>query len=116
MEKVKCLTGAKKHETIVPIPHDSGETMTERENWDRAAKDYQAVFRLGLSDYNRALLASWQDSGMLFPGARVLDVGCGVGKYGAYLAEKRTDADGTVLDAVNTRVVWIYWKTKIEKM
>ena len=58
-----------------------------REHWDRAAADYQNVFRLGLNDYNSSLLHFWQSEGMLFPGARVIDIGCGVGKYGTYLAE-----------------------------
>ena len=59
----------------------------EKKHWDQAAQDYQAVFRLGLSEYNRELLRFWTERGMLFPGARVLDIGCGVGKYGSYLAE-----------------------------
>ena len=58
-----------------------------RENWDAAAGEYQAVFRLGLNEYNASLLRFWQEEGMLFPGARVIDIGCGVGKYGTYLAE-----------------------------
>ena len=59
----------------------------DKTKWDQAAVDYQRVFRLGLSEYNRELLRFWEESGMLFPGARVLDIGCGVGKYGSYLAE-----------------------------
>ncbi len=55
--------------------------------WDRAAEDYQKVFLLGLNDYNRNLLRFWQETGMIRPGCRVLDLGCGVGKYGTYLAE-----------------------------
>ncbi len=58
-----------------------------RENWDAAAGDFQAVFRLGLNEYNAMLLRFWQEEGMLFPKARVIDIGCGVGKYGTYLAE-----------------------------
>ena len=73
-----------------------------RENWDRAAADYQNVFRLGLNDYNASLLHFWQSEGMLFPGARVIDIGCGVGKYGTYLAElgydvTLTDISGEML-------------------
>ena len=37
--------------------------MTEKERWDQAAVDYQAVFRLGLSDYNRELLSFWTENG-----------------------------------------------------
>ena len=62
-----------------------------RENWDKAAGNYQAVFRLGLNTYNASLLRFWQEEGMLFPGARVIDIGCGVGKYGTYLAELGCD-------------------------
>lgn len=73
-----------------------------RENWDKAAGRYQDVFRLGLNDYNASLLRFWQEEGMLFPGARVLDIGCGVGKYGTYLAElgydvTLTDISGEML-------------------
>ncbi|MCR5090997.1 MAG: class I SAM-dependent methyltransferase [Oscillospiraceae bacterium] len=73
-----------------------------RKNWDQAAGNYQAVFRLGLNEYNAALLRFWHDTGMLFPGARVLDIGCGVGKYGTYLAElgydvTLTDISGEML-------------------
>ena len=70
--------------------------------WDRVAPDYQRVYRLGLNDYNTRLLRFWEESGMLFPGARVLDIGCGVGKYGAWLAElgydvTLTDVSGEML-------------------
>lgn len=65
--------------------------MNEIEKWDRAAENYQAVFRLGLNGYNSSLLCFWKENGMLPPGARVLDVGCGVGKYGTYLAELGCD-------------------------
>ena len=58
----------------------------ERAKWDEAAPEYQSVFRLGLNDYTAALLRFWQENGMLTPGCRVIDIGCGVGKYGAYLA------------------------------
>ena len=76
-------------------------TDTIRE-WDKAAPDYQRVYRLGLNDYNTRLLRFWEESGMLFPGARVLDIGCGVGKYGTWLAElgydvTLTDISGEML-------------------
>ena len=63
----------------------------EKEKWDQAAGDYQKVFRLGLNDYNASLLRFWKENGMLRPGDRVLDIGCGVGKYGTYLAEMGMD-------------------------
>ena len=55
------------------------ETM---EQWDAAAKDYQRVAKLGLNEYNSRLLRFWGEKGMIFPGARVLDIGCGVGRIG----------------------------------
>lgn len=60
--------------------------MNEQERWDQAAVDYQRVYDLGLSEYNTALLRFWQENRMIFPGCRVLDIGCGVGRYGSYLA------------------------------
>ena len=65
--------------------------MNDTEKWDRAAGEYQEVFRLGLNDYNASLLSFWKENGMLPPGARILDIGCGVGKYGVYLAEMGYD-------------------------
>lgn len=62
-----------------------------REKWNQAAVDYQHTFRLGLNDYNAGLLRFWLDQGLLTPGDRVLDVGCGVGKYGTFLAEMGFD-------------------------
>ncbi len=58
----------------------------EKALWDALAGDYQAVFRLGINDYNAGLLRFFQKNGMIRPGCRVLDIGCGVGKYGTYLA------------------------------
>ncbi len=54
--------------------------------WDKHAGDYQRVFKAGISDYNRRLIKFLLNSGMLYPGCKVLDVGCGVGKYGTYFA------------------------------
>ncbi len=78
------------------------EMDNTRQNWDRMAGNYQAVFRMGLNEYNTSLLRFWQKEGMLFPGARVIDIGCGVGKYGTYLAElgydvTLTDISGEML-------------------
>ena len=76
--------------------------LSYTESWDRAAPDYQRVYRLGLNEYNSELLRFWEESGMLFPGARVIDIGCGVGKYGTWLAElgydvTLTDISGEML-------------------
>ena len=54
--------------------------------WDKQAGDYQRVFESGISGYNRRLLDFLLGSNMLSPGCKVLDVGCGVGKYGTYFA------------------------------
>ena len=62
------------------------EQIGEAEKWDRVADNYQDVYLLGLNGYNASLMRFWKESGMLPPGARVLDIGCGVGKYGTYLA------------------------------
>ncbi|MBR6352907.1 MAG: class I SAM-dependent methyltransferase [Oscillospiraceae bacterium] len=72
-------------------------TKDEKRSWDEAAGDYQKVFALGLSDYSAALLRFWREEGMIRPGCRVLDIGCGVGKYGTYLAELGCDVTLTDL-------------------
>ena len=61
------------------------------EKWDRAASDYQKVFRLGQNEYNAGLFSFWESRGMLRPGCRVLDIGCGVGKYAVLFAERGCD-------------------------
>ena len=61
--------------------------MEQIKSWDEAAADYQRVFRMGLNDYNRQLLEFFTSAGLLHPGCSVLDIGCGVGKYGTYFAE-----------------------------
>ena len=69
----------------------------EKKSWDEAAGDYQKVFALGLNEYSASLLRFWQEEGMIRPGCRVLDIGCGVGKYGTYLAELGCDVTLTDL-------------------
>ena len=69
---------------------------TEKVKWDSAAPDYQSVFRLGINEYNARQLDFWRERGMLTPGCRVLDIGCGVGKYGVYLAQLGYDV--TLID------------------
>ena len=80
------------------------------EKWDRAAVDYQRAFTLGLNDYNAGLLRFWHEAGMLFPGCRVLDIGCGVGKYGTCLAAlgydvTLTDISGEMLRHASENMV-----------
>jgi len=65
--------------------------MQDIQKWNESAAEYQRVFRLGLSDYNRELLAFLVDEGLLRPGCRVIDIGCGVGKYGTYFAAMGCD-------------------------
>ena len=55
-------------------------------NENRNADEQQRVYALGMNEYNEALLRFWQETGMIRPGCRVLDIGCGVGKYGTWLA------------------------------
>ena len=87
--------------------------MTKKQSWNQAAQDYQRVFRLGLNDYNASLLRFWQEERMLCPGARVIDIGCGVGKYGTYLAElgydvTLTDISGEMLRHAEANMKKIY--------
>ena len=73
--------------------------MRIMEYWDKAAEDYQRVFALGLNEYSTGLLRFWHEEGMLRPGMRVIDIGCGVGKYGTYLAELGYDVTLTDISA-----------------
>lgn len=59
--------------------------------WDAEAKYFQNTFKLGQNDYNKALFDFWTEHGMLRPGYRVLDIGCGVGKYGVMFADYGCD-------------------------
>ena len=65
--------------------------MEKTEKWDSVAANYQKVFTLGDNDYNAKLIAFLLDNDMLHPGDRVIDMGCGVGKYGVMLAELGCD-------------------------
>ena len=76
--------------------------MNDKIKWDQAADDCQRVYLLGLNEYNASLLLFWREQGMIQPGSKVLDIGCGVGKYGVYLAElgcemTLTDISGEML-------------------
>lgn len=65
--------------------------LTEREKWNSVSDDYQTVFELGINEYNASLIQFWMENGMITPGCRVIDIGCGVGKYGTYLAKLGCD-------------------------
>lgn len=65
--------------------------MQDVKKWDEAAADYQKVFLGGMSEYNRGLIGFLLEAGMLYPGCRVIDVGCGIGKYGTYFASMGCD-------------------------
>lgn len=71
--------------------------MEQKAVWNSTAAEYQRVFRQGQNDYNRRVLAFWEEKGLLRPGDRVLDVGCGVGKYAVLLAARGCDV--TLLDS-----------------
>lgn len=60
-------------------------------SWDAAAGDYQKVFLQGKNSYNNEVLRFFEQNDMLRPGFRVLDIGCGVGKYGVLFAERGCD-------------------------
>ena len=74
--------------------------METREKWDASAQDYQKTFRLGQNDYNKAIFDFWLENGMLRPGYRVLDIGCGVGKYGVMFASVGCDVTLTDISPV----------------
>lgn len=88
--------------------------------WDEVAQDYQRVFAIGLNDYNASLLRFWMEMGMFRPGCRVLDIGCGVGKYGTYFAElgcdvTLTDISGEMLryaaeNMASYKTPWRVWQ------
>lgn len=66
-------------------------TVQDIKKWNEAAADYQRVFLGGMSEYNRSLIGFLLEEGMLYPGCRVVDVGCGIGKYGTYFAAMGCD-------------------------
>ncbi|MGI5977208.1 MAG: class I SAM-dependent methyltransferase [Candidatus Limivicinus sp.] len=70
--------------------------MNTASKWDSLADDWQRSFLRGESDYTVSLLKYLKDEGLLRPGCRVLDIGCGVGKYGVYFA--RLGCDVTLTD------------------
>lgn len=62
------------------------ETM--REMWNRNADHFQAIVRQYDNGYPEKLMGFLQEQGVLTPGCRVADVGCGTGKYALLFAEQ----------------------------
>ena len=75
-----------------------------KKQWDGVAVDYQRVFALGQNDYNRSLLQFFENVCGLRPGIRVIDVGCGVGKYGVYFADMGCDVTLTDISSEMLRM------------
>lgn len=56
--------------------------MERKEFWNRVAPEYQATWQAADGEpYRQALQAFLQKKGVLQPGSRIADIGCGVGKY-----------------------------------
>lgn len=86
--------------------------------WDKDAGDYQRVFQGGMNEYNRKLMDFLIENRMLRPGCRVIDVGCGVGKYGTYFAALGCDVTLTDISSQmlrraeeNMRPFSVPWRT-----
>ncbi len=73
--------------------------MDKSEKWDKAAAHFQQVFAGGQNDYNRKLLTFLEEKNMLRAGEKVIDIGCGVGKYGQYFALRGCDVTLTDISA-----------------
>ena len=65
--------------------------MNKSEKWDNAAAHFQNVYAEGQNEYNKMLLAFLEETEMLRPSDRVIDIGCGVGKYGRSFAMRGCD-------------------------
>lgn len=70
--------------------------MDSAQKWDAQAPDYQRTYAKGENDYNGLLMDFLATECGLAPGSRVIDIGCGVGKYGVYFA--RMGCDVTLTD------------------
>ena len=73
--------------------------MSNVEKWNDAAVDFQKVFQNGMNDYSKKLISFLLEKDMLRPGCRVIDIGCGVGKYGTYFASMGCDVTLTDISA-----------------
>lgn len=70
--------------------------MNNAEKWNKNADSFQKVFLGGENDYNGRLIAFLTRWAHLEPGDKVIDIGCGVGKYGKRLG--RLGCDVTLSD------------------
>ena len=70
--------------------------MDEIKLWNRVASDFQQILKQGQNEYNSRLFDYLKANCGLKPQIRVVDVGCGVGKYGMMLASM--DCDVTLTD------------------
>ena len=70
--------------------------MDTAKKWDAAAGDYQHTFKTCSNEYSDRLMAFFKDALRLRPGCRVIDIGCGVGKYGTRFAAMGCDV--TLID------------------
>ncbi len=59
--------------------------MNSSEKWDKNADSFQKVFLGGENDYNARLVGFLRELVGLRAGDTVIDIGCGVGKYGKML-------------------------------
>ena len=64
--------------------------------WDKESDHLQNVFDLGENPYNRMVIDFFINQLGLRQGFRILDIGCGVGKYGFLLSELGCDV--TLID------------------
>ncbi len=65
--------------------------MDETRLWNGVASDFQQILKQGQSEYNSRLFDFLKANCGLKPGIRVVDVGCGVGKYGMMLSSMGCD-------------------------
>lgn len=65
--------------------------MDEKNAWIRVASDFQQILKQGQNEYNGRLFDFLTANCGLRPRIRVVDVGCGVGKYGMMLAAMGCD-------------------------
>lgn len=59
--------------------------LEQKERWNKRAAEFQSKYLEGENEYNKKLLGFWVENGMLKEGMRILDIGCGVGRYGVML-------------------------------